>query len=108
RDGEYISTLTSDRGEVWGLNSEVDSLKAIDNVVIVSSENDRRLETSSYLNWLSSTRMVYAEKNSVVKLITENAVEEGINFEAKDDLSEYTMDNVSGTIEGNDIDLPGK
>ena len=108
RDGEFISTLTSDRGEVWGLYNEVDSLKAIDNVVIVSEENDKRLETPSYLNWIASTRQVYAEKNSVVKLISGNSVEEGTNFVAKDDFSEYSMDNVSGTIESNDINLPGK
>ncbi|MFC1551443.1 LPS export ABC transporter periplasmic protein LptC [Candidatus Latescibacterota bacterium] len=108
REGEYVSTLTAGSGEVWGLYNEVDSLKAIDNVVIVSEENDKRLETASYLNWIASTRYVYAEKNSVVKLISERAVEEGINFVAKDDLSEYSMDNVSGTIEGNDINLPGR
>ncbi len=108
RDGEFISTLTAERGEVWGLYNEVDSLKAIDNVVVVSEENDKRLETPSYLNWVASTRTVYAEKNSVVRLISGNSVEEGINFVAKDDLSEYSMDNVSGIIESNDINMPGR
>jgi hypothetical protein len=108
RDGEFVSTLTAKRGEVWGLYNEVDSLKAIDNVVIVSEENDKRLETPSFMNWVASTRTVYAEKSSVVKLISGNSVEEGVNFVAKDDLSEYSMDNVSGIIESNDINLPGR
>ncbi|MFC1538869.1 LPS export ABC transporter periplasmic protein LptC [Candidatus Latescibacterota bacterium] len=108
KDGEFISTLTSDSGEVWGLYNEVDSLKAKDNVVIVSADKEKRLETSSYLNWIASSREVYAEQNSVVKLISENAVEQGINFVAKDDLSEYSMDNVSGIIEGNDINMPNR
>ena len=108
KKGEYVSTLTAQMGKVWGLYDEVDSLKAKNNVVIVSAEKDKRLETSSSLNWISSTRKIYADRDSLVKLITEDAVEQGINFVANDDLSEYRMENVSGIFERKDINLPGR
>ncbi len=108
KKGEYISTLTAQMGEVWGLYDEVDSLKARNDVVIVSAEKDKRLETSSSLSWLSSTRKIYADRDSLVKLVTEDAVEQGINFVANDDLSEYRMENVSGIFKGKDIHLNGR
>lgn len=108
KKGEYVSTLTAQMGEVWGLYDEVDSLKARNDVVIVSAEKDKRLETSSSLNWISSTRKIYADRDSLVKLVTGDAVEQGINFVANDDLSEYRMENVSGIFKGKDINLPGR
>ena len=43
-----------------------------------------------------------------MKLVTEDAVEQGVNFVANDDLSEYRMENVSGVFEGKDINLHGR
>ena len=105
-NGEHTSTLTAQSGEVWGLYEEVDSLKATGDVVIISTDKEKRLETSSSLYWISNTRKIFAD--GMVKLISEDAVEQGVNFEAKDDLSEYRMDNVSGVFGGKDIKLPGK
>jgi len=105
-DGEHTSTLTAQSGEVWGLYEEVDSLKAKGNVEIVSADKTKKMETSSSFNWIPSIHKIYAD--GLVKLTTENAVEQGINFEANDDLSEYSMDNVSGVLESDDIILPVK
>ena len=96
KDGEHSSTLTAKNGEVWGLYEEVDSLKARGNVKIVSTDMTKKMETSSSLNWISATHKIYADGR--VKLTTEDAVEEGINFVANDDLSEYRMDDVSGFL----------
>lgn len=104
--GERTSTLTARSGEVWGLYGEVDSLKATGDIVIVSTDKKKRMETSSSLCWISSDRKIYAD--GLVKLISEDAVEQGINFVAKEDLSEYRMDNVSGVFEGKEITLPGR
>lgn len=103
-DGEHTSTLTAQSGKVWGLYEELDSLKAKGDVMIVSADKTKKMETSSSFSWIPSTHKIYAD--GLVKLITEDAVEQGINFVANDDLSEYTMDNVSGVIESNDIVLP--
>ena len=104
--GNHTSTLTAQSGEVWGLYEEVDSLKATGDIVIVSTDKEKRMETASSLYWISSIRKIYAD--GLVKLISEDAVEQGINFEANDDLSEYRMDNVSGVFEGKDIKLPDR
>ncbi len=104
--GAHTSTLTAQSGEVWGLYEDVDSLKATGDIVIVSKDTEKRMETASSLCWISSVRKIYAD--GLVKLITEDVVEQGINFEARDDLSEYRMDNVSGVFEGGDINLPDR
>jgi len=106
KKGEHTSKLTAQKGEVWGLYDEVDSLKATGDIVIVSTDAEKRMETASSMCWISSVRKIYAD--GLVKLISEDAVEQGIHFEAKDDLSEYRMDNVSGVFEGKDIKLPGR
>jgi LPS export ABC transporter protein LptC len=106
KQGKHVSTLTAKRGEVYGLYEKVDSLKAKGNVVVVSDERKSKLETASSLVWILASKRIYAD--SLVKLTGENAVEQGINFTAKDDLSEYSMENVSGSFEGKDIKIPGK
>ena len=105
KDGARTSILTAKHGGVWGLYDDVDSLKATGDVVIVSEDSTKRMETASSLTWLSETRRIYAD--SLVRLVTESGVEQGINFEAAEDLSEYRMDNVSGEIEGTDFNMPG-
>jgi len=106
KNGEHTSTLTAKHGDMWGLFEAVDSLKASGDVVVVSNDGTKRLETASGLCWVAETRMVYAD--GLVKLTSEEAVEQGINFVAKDDLSEYRMDNVSGRFEGTGIKPPGR
>ena len=102
KDGKRVSTLTADNGEVWGLFEQVDSLKATGDVVIMSEERNAKMETPEIL-WLASIHKVFAD---TVRLSTEDAVEEGVMFEATDDLKSYTMKNVSGEVQGRDINIP--
>ena len=102
KDGKRVSTLTAKNGEVWGLYEKVDSLKATGNVVIVSEERNAKMETPEIL-WVASTHRIFAD---MVRLSTEDAVEEGVKFEATDDLKSYTMKNVSGEVQGRDIAIP--
>lgn len=106
KNGEQTSELTAGRGEVWGLFEKVDSLTARDNVTIVSTDGLKRMETASAFTWNAETRKIRAD--GLVKLITEDATEQGINFVATDDLSEYSMDNVTGEYEGSGITLPDR
>ncbi len=80
----------------------MDSLKATGNVVIVSEERNAKMETPEIL-WVASTHRIFAD---MVRLSTEDAVEEGVKFEATDDLKSYTMKNVSGEVQGRDIAIP--
>ena len=102
KEGKRVSTLTARNGEVWGLYEKVDSLKATRDVVIISQERNAKLETPEIL-WDASLHKVFAD---TVRLSTEDAVEEGVMFEATDDLKSYTMKNVSGEIQGRDIAIP--
>ena len=106
KKGEHISTLTSKSGEVFGLFTQVDSIRADGDVIIVSDEKKTRMEASSSLVWIAATRKIYSD--SLVKLISNTAVEEGIKFSAKDDLSEYTMENVSGSYNRDNMSIPGR
>ena len=108
KEGEQISTLTADSGEVFGLYEEVDSLKAHGNVVIVSADKTKRMETAHSLIWISSSHVIYGERGKIVKLVTDGGVEQGINFVANDDLTEYSMEKVSGVLEGDEIAFPGR
>ena len=106
KEGSHISTLTSQSGNVFGLYTQVDSIRADGDVVIVSNIKKTRMETSSSLVWIAATRRIYSD--SLVKLISQTAVEEGIKFSAKDDLSEYTMENVSGSYIRDNLNIPGR
>ncbi|MFC1606452.1 LPS export ABC transporter periplasmic protein LptC [Candidatus Latescibacterota bacterium] len=101
-DGDHVSTLTAQKAAVWGLYEHVDSLKATGNVVIISKERSAKMETPGLL-WIASHHKVFAD---TVKLSTDDAVEEGIDFEASDDLRSYTMKNVTGEIQGDDLEIP--
>ena len=104
--GAQTSTLTADRGEGWGLYDEVDSLIACGNVTVISTDGTKKMETGSSFTWKAGTRRVYAD--GLVRLITGDAVEEGVNFVANDDLSEYSMDDVSGEYGGGGFSLPDR
>ena len=101
-DGKHVSTLTAQNAEVWGLYEKVDSLKARGDVVIISEERNAKMETPEIL-WIATIHKVYAD---TVRLSTDDAVEEGVDFEADDDLKSYTMKNVTGEIQDQDIDIP--
>ena len=103
KEGEKISTLTALSGEVWGLYEKVDSLRAEGNVVIVSDERKAKMETS-VIRWDANAHMIYAD--STVRLSTEDAVQTGVRFVATDDLKSYTMENVTGVIQSEEIALP--
>ena len=92
RQGEHVSTLTADSGEIWGLYEEVDSLRAEGNVMIVSSDRDAHMETP-FIRWIAAEHRVYAD--STVRLSTGDITEVGTGFVANDDLSSYTMQNVT-------------
>lgn len=103
KEGEKVSTLTALSGEVWGLYEKVDSLRAEGNVVIVSDERKAKMETS-VIRWDANAHMIYAD--STVRLSTEDAVQTGVRFVATDDLKSYTMENVTGVIQSEEIALP--
>jgi len=92
--GEHTSTLTAERGEIWGLYSEVDSLKATGNVHIRAKERNASLEADA-VRWIAQTKRIYGE--GVVTLQTDEGFERGVGFEAMDDLSEYRF---RGSVEG--------
>lgn len=104
KNGEAVSRLTANSGEVWGLYENVDSLKAAGNVVITSTEREWMLETPYNIRWIAATKRVYAD--STVKLSTEGAVEIGVGFEAPDDLSSYKMREVKGEYQNRDVVVP--
>ena len=103
KEGEKVSTLTALSGQVWGLYEKVDSLRATGDVVIISDERNATMETP-VIRWIASTHMIYAD--STVRLSTEDAVQEGVRFVATDDLKSYTMENVTGVIQGEGIAIP--
>jgi LPS export ABC transporter protein LptC len=96
--GTQKSTLTADHGEIWGLYENVDSLRAFEKVEVVAADSSKRLNTDSAMTWSGETRNIYSD--GPVTLVTNDAVEQGVNFVAKDDLSEYTMNSVSGAYQG--------
>ena len=103
KEGVRVSTLTARNGEIWGLYEQVDSLKATGNVLIISEERKAKLETES-IRWSAKTHMIYAD--GWVRLSTEDAVQEGEKFVATDDLKEYSMENVTGSIRREGISIP--
>ncbi len=105
RQGERISTLTAERGIVYGMTESIDSLRAEDRVVINWERRKARMETP-FIRWIAATRMVYAD--STVELSVDNAMERGVRFAAPDDLSSYTMGQVTGVIQDLKIDLHEK
>ncbi|MCE5250897.1 LPS export ABC transporter periplasmic protein LptC [bacterium] len=103
KEGKRASTLTARHGEVWGLFEQVDSLKATGDVVIVSDERNAKMETQD-IRWIAASHKIFSD--SRVRLSTEDAVEEGIGFEASDDLKTYTMKNVTGEITREELAIP--
>lgn len=105
KKGEHTTTLTSLRGEIWGMYDGADSLRASGDVVITSEENKAFMQAPA-IRWIAGDSLVYGE--GVVRLNSENGYEEGTGFEAKDDLSEYRFRGpVVGEVRGEKSILPG-
>lgn len=105
RAGARVSTLTADRGIVYGVNEVIDSLRAEGNVVITWHERNATMKTP-FVRWIERTRTIYAD--STVALSVDNAVERGVGFVAPDDLKSYTMRQVAGVVEDQRIEIPGR
>jgi len=105
KEGIQYSVLTAQKGIVYGKTEAIDSLRAIGDVVVTWKEKNARMETP-HLRWIASTRRIFADSTTV--LTVNNALEQGIGFEAPDDLKSYTMKKVSGYVRGQKIQYPGK
>ncbi len=105
REGELTSTLTAERGIVYGMSESIDSLRAEDNVLVTWHHRNATMITP-FIRWISGTRMIYAD--STVVLSVDNAQERGVAFVAPDDLTSYSMGRVTGVIEGQEIEIPGR
>ena len=103
--GEHTTTLTADFGNVFGLYTNVDSLSASGNVVIVSIEQDITMETED-IHWNKTTNKVHADGFAVIR--SRHGFEQGYGFVANDDLSEYEFrGEVSGEYSEKEIDISG-
>jgi LPS export ABC transporter protein LptC len=105
KEGNQYSVLTASKGIVFGKTDAIDSLRAEGDVVIVWKEKNARMETP-FLRWIGSTRRIFAD--STVVLTLNEALERGVGLEAPDDLKSYTMKKVSGYVQGQGIQYPGK
>jgi hypothetical protein len=103
REGTRISTLTADRGIVYGMTEAIDSLRATGNVVVVWHERNAVMRTP-FIRWIAAIHTIHAD--STVVLTVENAAERGIGFTAPDDLKSYTMRSVSGYVQDENIKIP--
>ncbi len=103
REGARVSTLTADRGIVYGMTEAIDSLRASGNVVVVWHERNAEMKTP-FIRWIAAIHTIYAD--STVVLTVENAAERGIGFAAPDDLKSYTMRSVSGYVHDENIKIP--
>lgn len=103
RKGEKISTLTAKSGTIYGMTEAIDSLYANGDVTVTWLERNATMKTP-YVRWIAAKRMIFAD--STVTLTVEKAVEQGIGFEAPDDLKSYTMRAVTGVVQSENIKIP--
>ena len=89
--GTISSTLTANRGAILDGGETV---LAEGDVVIVSAEGER-LETEE-LTWDKAAHELFTE--SFVTIRTQDEIIYGHGFEARDDLSRYTIRDISGTV----------
>lgn len=103
RKGEKTSILTAKHGIIYGMTEAIDSLRAEGDVTVIWRERNATMKTS-FIRWIESNRMIYAD--STVTLTVENAVEQGVGFEAPDDLKSYAMRAVTGVVQSESIKIP--
>ena len=103
RTGEKVSTLTARKGIIYGMTDAIDSLRAESDVVVTWIARNATMKTS-FIRWIAANRIIYAD--STVTLTVENAVEQGVGFEAPDDLKSYAMRSVTGVVQSESIKIP--
>jgi LPS export ABC transporter protein LptC len=103
KEGKKVSTLTARRGIIYGMTEEIDSLRAEGDVKVVWLARNATMNTP-YIRWISATRRIYAD--STVTLEVEDATEQGVGFEAPDDLKSYSMREVTGVVQSEKIKIP--
>jgi LPS export ABC transporter protein LptC len=72
--------------DLWELNNNVEAI----------NEKGEILNTEQ-LFWDMKKKLIYSEKH--VKITTKSDIINGIGFESKDDLSNYTIKNITGIVE---------
>ena len=107
KEGEQVSRLTAQLGEVWGENNDIDSLRATGDVLIVWQQRDARMETP-FIHLDAVSHMIYADSlnGKTVRLTIEGGIQEGIRFEATDDLKTWKMEQVTGEIRNEQLVIP--
>ena len=88
--GEQASVLTADSGRI---DDKTRNMRATGNVVVVSEDSGRRLE-SSLLEWDNKTQKLYSTE--FVKIYTPTGNLQGYGFESDQNLTNYTFYKVSG------------
>jgi len=72
--------------DLWELNNNVEAI----------NEKGEILNTEQ-LFWDMKKKLIYSEKH--VKITTKSDIINGVGFESKDDLSKYTIKNITGIVE---------
>ena len=88
--GDEASILTADSGRI---DDKTRNMRATGNVVVVSEDSGRRLE-SSLLEWDNKTQKLYSTE--FVKIYTPTGNLQGYGFESDQNLTNYTFYKVSG------------
>lgn len=91
-----ISRLMADSARIDDVTK---NMTARGNVVVISDSTGNKLETS-VLDWNNSTQKIYS--NEYVKITTRNEIITGYGFESDQNLDNYKINKVSGTIYRND------
>ncbi len=87
-----MTTLVADSGFY---NYEEDVYKVMGNVVVVNLEKKQTLETDE-LNWDRKAQQIHTDRP--VKITDEYQIIEGKGMRANQDFSEYTLNEVTGSV----------
>jgi len=72
--------------KLWELNNNVEAINAKGEIL-----------NTEQLFWDMDKKLVYSDKH--VKITTQTDIINGIGFESKDDMSNYTIKNITGIVE---------
>lgn len=70
-------------------------MRAVGNVVLKNKKGEQLF--AEELNWDQDKKLIYSDK--FVKIVTEEEILFGEGFESNEDFTEYTIKNLTGTIE---------
>ena len=90
-EGEHTARLTAQGGTMDEMTKDV---KAVGGVVVVSDQGDT-LRTE-LLRWSNTQEKIYGD--GPVEIVTEDASEKGVGFEASPDLESWTMREIVGRV----------